>query len=102
MVFFILSIFGCGEKKKTIQAGVSVKNITPPLELNPILGGYGDRMSKPAIGVHDSIYAKAIVFKDDTLYLQIDENSVKAFEGKMPSLLMSLTKWEMYFCIMID
>ena len=66
MVFFIVSIFGCGEKRETIQAGVSVKNITPPLELNPILGGYGDRMSKPAIGVHDSIYAKAIVFKDDT------------------------------------
>ena len=39
-------------------------NITPPLELNPILGGYGDRMSQPAKGVHDDIYAKAIVFKE--------------------------------------
>ena len=47
-------------------------NITPPLELNPILGGYGDRMSQPAKGVLDDIYAKAIVFKEhDKTYVLI-------------------------------
>ena len=64
LAFFILFFFGCDEKKQLIHAGVSVINITPPLDLNPILGGYGDRMSQPAIGVRDYIYAKAIVFKD--------------------------------------
>ena len=52
------------KKKQLIHAGVAVINITPPLDLNPILGGYGDRMSQPAIGVHDYIYAKAIVTAD--------------------------------------
>ncbi len=49
-----------------LQAGVAVVNVTPPLELKPPLGGYGARMNKPAIGVHDRIFAKAIVFVDGT------------------------------------
>ena len=88
LVFFILSIFGCGEKRETIQAGVSVKNITPPLELNPILGGYGDRMSKPAIGVHDSIYAKAIVFKDDTKTFALVTTDMQSFPPYFKSQLV--------------
>ena len=88
MIFFILSIFGCGEKRETIQAGVSVKNITPPLELNPILGGYGDRMSKPAIGVHDSIYAKAIVFKDDTKTFALVTTDMQSFPPYFKSQLV--------------
>ena len=88
LVFFILSIFGCGEKRETIQAGVSIKNITPPLELNPILGGYGDRMSKPAIGVHDSIYAKAIVFKDDTKTFALVTTDMQSFPPYFKSQLV--------------
>ncbi|MED5256510.1 MAG: neutral/alkaline non-lysosomal ceramidase N-terminal domain-containing protein, partial [Candidatus Neomarinimicrobiota bacterium] len=88
MVFFILSIFGCSEKRETIQAGVSVKNITPPLEINPILGGYGDRMSKPAIGVHDSIYAKAIVFKDDTKTFALVTTDMQSFPPYFKSQLV--------------
>jgi hypothetical protein len=44
----ILSALGCEKNKQSIYAGVAVVDITPPLELQPILGGYGDRMSKPA------------------------------------------------------
>jgi hypothetical protein len=47
-----------------LKAGVAVVDITPPLELKPPLGGYGARMNKPATGVHDRIFAKALVFVD--------------------------------------
>ena len=47
-----------------IQAGVARIDITPPLSLNAPLGGYGERMSKPAKGVHDRIFAKALCLTD--------------------------------------
>lgn len=47
-----------------LSAGVAVVDITPPLELNPPLGGYGARMNKPATGVHDRIFAKVLLLVD--------------------------------------
>src|SRR5437899_3087895 len=47
----------------SLNAGVARVDITPPLELKASLGGYGDRMNKPATGVHDRLWAKAIVFR---------------------------------------
>jgi len=44
------------------QAGVAKINLNPPLEMKAALGGYGARMSKPAVGVHDAVWAKALVF----------------------------------------
>jgi len=44
-----------------LTAGVARIDITPPLELKAPLGGYGERMNRPAEGVHDRIYAKALV-----------------------------------------
>ena len=55
-----------------LKANVSVVNITPPLEMKYTLGGYGERMNKPAEGIHDSIYAKALALKNgDSKYLII-------------------------------
>jgi hypothetical protein len=45
-----------------LKAGAARVNLTPPLEMKAALGGYGERMSKPAIGVHDRVLAKALVF----------------------------------------
>jgi hypothetical protein len=47
-----------------LRAGVASVDLTPPLKLKPPLGGYGDRMNRPATGVHDRIMAKALVFSD--------------------------------------
>ncbi|MGE3316917.1 MAG: neutral/alkaline non-lysosomal ceramidase N-terminal domain-containing protein, partial [Planctomycetaceae bacterium] len=47
-----------------LSAGVAVVDITPPLELHPPLGGYGARMNKPAVGVHDRIFAKVLLLVD--------------------------------------
>ncbi len=45
-----------------VEGGVARVDITPPEDLKATLGGYGARMSKPAIGVHDRLVAKALVF----------------------------------------
>jgi neutral ceramidase len=47
-----------------LMAGIARVDITPPLELNAPLGGYGERMNRPAEGVHDRIFAKALVLSD--------------------------------------
>ncbi|REK07890.1 MAG: hypothetical protein DWQ37_21030 [Planctomycetota bacterium] len=44
-----------------LRAGVARVDLTPPLEFGCPLGGYGERMSRPAEGVHDRIFAKALV-----------------------------------------
>ncbi len=46
-----------------LLGGVARVNLTPPLEWKYSLGGYGARMSKPAEGIHDWIWAKALVLK---------------------------------------
>ncbi|MAT16823.1 MAG: hypothetical protein CMJ46_16310 [Planctomyces sp.] len=48
----------------TLTAGVAQIDLTPPLEMKCSLGGYGERMSKPAEGIHDRIWAKALVLSD--------------------------------------
>lgn len=47
-----------------LSAGVARIDLTPPLKLKAPLGGYGARMSRPAEGVHDRIFAKALVVSD--------------------------------------
>jgi hypothetical protein len=38
--------------------------LTPPLEMNYTLGGYGARMNRPAEAIHDDIKAKALILDD--------------------------------------
>lgn len=47
-----------------LKAGVARVDLTPPLEMKTPLGGYGERMNRPAEGVHDRIFAKALVLSD--------------------------------------
>jgi len=47
-----------------LEAGVARVDLTPPEEFKAALGGYGARMSKPAEGVHDRVFAKALVVAD--------------------------------------
>ncbi len=49
----------------SIEANVAVIKLTPPLEIGYTLGGYGARMSKPAEGIHDDIWAKALILNED-------------------------------------
>jgi neutral ceramidase len=54
-------------KGEGITANVSTIDITPPLEMKYTLGGYGERMNKPAEGIHDPIFAKALILKKGNL-----------------------------------
>lgn len=47
-----------------LKAGVARVDLTPPMSMKATLGGYGARKSKPAEGVHDRIFAKALVLSD--------------------------------------
>lgn len=47
-----------------LSAGAARIDVTPPLEFGCPLGGYGERMSRPAEGVHDRVFAKALVLSD--------------------------------------
>lgn len=49
---------------KGLTANVATVDITPPLEMKYTLGGYGERMNKPAEGIHDPIMAKALIIRD--------------------------------------
>jgi hypothetical protein len=49
-----------------LKAGVARIDLTPPLDIGAPLGGYGERMSRPAEGVHDPVFAKALVLTDGT------------------------------------
>ena len=62
-----------------LKAGVAMVDLTPPMELKAPLGGYGARMSKPAIGVHDRIFAKGIVISDGTKRFALVTADVLAF-----------------------
>ena len=59
LVFISSTIFSIG-----VTANAASIDLTPPLEMQFALGGYGERMSKPAEGVHDRIWAKALVLKE--------------------------------------
>src|SRR3954454_7688831 len=47
-----------------LRAGCARVDLTPPLSMRAPLGGYGARMNRPAQGVHDRIFAKALVVSD--------------------------------------
>lgn len=51
-----------GDSAGPFKVGFSRIDITPPLEMKATLGGYGERMNRPATGIHDRVFAKALVF----------------------------------------
>jgi neutral ceramidase len=64
-ILFLLLALSCGftAQASPLKANASSISITPPISMKYPLGGYGERMNKPAEAVHDSIYAKALVLK---------------------------------------
>ena len=50
-------------KGANLTASVSAVDITPPIEMKYTLGGYGERMNKPAEAIHDRIWAKALALR---------------------------------------
>jgi hypothetical protein len=79
-------------KPVPLKANVSQIDLTPPLELQFSLGGYGDRMNKPAEGVHDSIWVKAVILSDGQKKYAIVTLDILALPPNVkPQVLEALT-----------
>src|SRR4051812_19203676 len=76
--------------KAELRAGVAAVDITPPPALKASLGGYGERMSKPATGVHDRIYAKALVVSDGTKRFVLVTADALAFPPGLKPAVMAV------------
>ncbi|MCK5815427.1 MAG: hypothetical protein KAH07_05725, partial [Flavobacteriaceae bacterium] len=64
-LFFALNIlFAFHSFASELTGNTATVNLTPSLNMKFALGGYGERMNKPAEAIHDRIWAKAIVLKE--------------------------------------
>lgn len=63
LILTLLLLASFFSKGDTLTASVASIDITPPLSMKYTLGGYGERMNKPAVGIHDPIWAKALTVK---------------------------------------
>ena len=76
-----------------LKAGVARVDLTPPAELKATLGGYGERMSKPAEGVLDRVFAKALVVSDGSRRFGLVTADVLGFPPAFkPALLKRLSE----------
>lgn len=74
-----------------LTANVARVDITPPLELQCPLGGYGERVSRPAEGVHDRVFAKALVLQSGDKRFAVVTADALAFPPAIkPALLERL------------
>jgi len=75
-----------------LTANVATVDLTPPLKMKFALGGYGERMSKPAEGVHDRIWAKALVLKQgDKKYVIVTIDVLGLPPNVKPQLIKKLS-----------
>jgi hypothetical protein len=61
---FLLTTVNFTSHGSNLTAHTATIDITPPLEMKYTLGGYGERMNRPAESIHDRIFAKALAFKN--------------------------------------
>jgi hypothetical protein len=59
-----------GASAAELRAGAARVDLTPSMELHSSLGGYGARMNRPATGVHDRVWVKALaLFEGDRRFV---------------------------------
>lgn len=79
LLLIVPAVAAARAPEKTLTAGVAAVDITPPLSMKAALGGYGDRMSRPATGVHDRVWAKALVLSNGTQRFALVTADILAF-----------------------
>lgn len=77
-----------GAVAEGLQAGVARVDLTPPEDLQASLGGYGERMSRPAEGLHDRLFAKALVVGDGSKRFALVTADILAFPPPFKSALV--------------
>jgi neutral ceramidase len=76
-----------------LEAGVARVDLTPPADMKAALGGYGERASRPAEGVHDRVLAKALVLADGSKRFALVTADVLAFPPPVkPAVVERLAK----------
>jgi len=77
-----------GAEPGPVLAGAARVNLTPPREMKAALGGYGARMSKPAVGVHDAVWAKALVLVQGERRFAVVTADVLAFPPQFKAAVL--------------
>ena len=71
-----------------LAAGVARVELTPPPAMKAALGGYGARKSRPATGVHDAVWAKAVVLQTGGRRFAVVTADVLAFPPQFKAAVM--------------
>ena len=71
-----------------VLAGVGRVDLTPPMSMKAALGGYGERQSKPAVGVHDAVLAKAVMLTQGDKKFVLVTADVLAFPYQFKAAVM--------------
>ena len=87
-LLLVVAMHGIAAEAPVLQAGVARVNLTPPLEMKAALGGYGARQSKPALGVHDSVWAAALVLASGDRKFVLVTADVLAFPPQFKAAVM--------------
>jgi hypothetical protein len=88
VVSLIFATANAGAEASALRGGVARVNLTPPMQMKAALGGYGARMSKPATGEHDAIWAKALVLAQDGRKFVLVTADVLAFPPGFKAAVM--------------
>jgi hypothetical protein len=72
-----------------VLAGVARVDLTPPLAMKAALGGYGARLSKPATGIHDAVWAKALVLSSGERRFALVTADVLAFPPQFKGAVLA-------------
>lgn len=83
LVLSVVLIIATHVDARHVTANAAAADITPPIEMKYTLGGYGNRMNKPAEGIHDPIMAKALALKKGTKSISSLQS---IFSGCLPIL----------------
>jgi hypothetical protein len=85
---FFIAVQALAADSSALQGGAAKVDLTPPLEMKAALGGYGARMSKPAAGVHDKVWAKALVLAQGDRKFALVTADALAFPPQFKSAVM--------------
>ena len=91
LVASLLLLSACAmqaEETAAAEIGVARVNLTPPSSMKAALGGYGARMSKPAIGVHDAVWAKALAVSQGGRRMALVTADVLAFPPRFKAAVV--------------
>ncbi len=86
--FFLSAVAGIAGADELL-ASVARVDLTPPLSMKAALGGYGERMNKPAEGIHDRVFAKALVLSSGDRKFVIVTADILAFPVGFKATVLS-------------